>query len=272
MLPYPVWQLALGLIQLRDLEWSSKRDVRQLDQPVPTEAAQGLRERLSHKRQQYEDIELGMAVKRTDTIMARLILGLTVRELSAELRFLSETIQSELQSRQFVFVPTAKAEQLDHLDRDWGAALTAFPSAADDIKAAVECYALDCNTACVFHSMRVAERGLRVLAKALKLKTIGPRKHPLEFAEWGQILSALAGKLKVVQGSPGRSIKKAAVAKFYADAASQADYLNEIWRKEVSHARGMYNAPRALDALTRTRDFMNLLSRHLSETKPNRLP
>jgi hypothetical protein len=113
--------------------------------------------------------------------------------------------------------------------------------------------------------MRIAERGLRVLAKHLKVTTVGPQKHPLEFSEWGLILNAIAGKLKAIQQSPGRSAKKAALTKFYADAASQADYLNEIWRKEVSHARGMYNAPEALNALMRTYDFMNLLAQRLSE-------
>jgi hypothetical protein len=181
-------------------------------------------------------------------------------------------MEDELKYRRFAFVPTEKAKKLDNIDKDWAQIQQHFPSAKPDIRQAVECYALDCNTACVFHAMRVAERGLRVLAKALGVRTVGPRQHPLEFSEWGLILNALAGKLKTLQQSSGRSVRKAALTKFYADAASQADYLNEIWRKEVSHARGLYNPPEALNALMRTQDFMNLLSQRLSETKSIRLP
>ena len=153
------------------------------------------------------------------------------------------------------------------MDRDWADVQEHFPSAKDDIRDAVECYALDCNTACVFHSMRVAERGLRALAETLRITKVGKQQHPLEFAEWGPILGVIDSKLKALQQSPGRGPKKAALTAFYGDAASQADYLNEIWRKEVSHARGQYNAPGALDALTRTHDFMTLLCRRISEKK-----
>ena len=113
--------------------------------------------------------------------------------------------------------------------------------------------------------MRIAEYGLRALAWRLNLRQIGKQKYPLEYAEWGAILNALRGKLNALQQSSGRSKRKAADTKFYADAASHADYLNEIWRKEVSHARGPYNAPEALNALTRTRQFMELLAQRLKE-------
>ena len=267
MLPYPVWQLGLLLTTLRDLEWTTKQLMRNIDVLIPREVLEILPQRMSYTRRHCAELELPVSVERVNIISERLKNGLTHRQLGDELKYLNETISSELKYRRFAYVPTDKAKLLDNFLRDWEAVLREFTSATDEIRAAVECYALDCNTACVFHSMRVAERGLRILAKALKVKTLGPQKHPLEFAEWGQILSALAGKLKAIQQTPGRNAKKAALAKFYADAASQADYLNEIWRKEVSHARGMYNAPEALNALTRTHDFMNLLSQRLSEKR-----
>ena len=184
---------------------------------------------------------------------------------------MADTIRDELKLRRFAFVPTSRAELLDNFEADWKTALKEFPEAADDIKAAVECYALDCNTACVFHSMRVAERGLRALATALGITSTGPKRHPLEFSKWGPIIGALKTKLNSIQQSEGRSTAKAGLAKFVADAASQADYLNESFRKDVSHARGQYNAPEALNALTRSRDFMSLLTQRVSAAKPGSL-
>jgi hypothetical protein len=272
MLQYPVWQLGASLVMLERLERSFQELIRgdpdRRDVAVPADfLGKHLTPDLSYCRSHCEDLELNAAVARVDLITTRINghIGISFEQVRSEVRVLRETIESELKYRRFVFVPTEKAQRLDKVDHDWAEVQTKFPSAQDDIRAAVECYAVDCNTACVFHSMRVAERGLRVLAKVLKVTTVGQQKHPLEFSEWGLILNAIAGKLKAIQQSPGRNAAKAALAKFYADAASQADYPNEIWRKEVSHARGMYNAPEALNALMRTHDFMSLLSQRLSE-------
>ncbi len=232
---------------------------------IKAELSEELIRRLTDYEGHCRDLELTGALGRIGHFNVSIKAGMTYQQVMDEVRVLREAIEYDLQYRKFAYVPIEKAARLDKVEVEWADAIRAFPSAHDDIVAAVECYALDCNTACVFHSMRIAERGLRVLSKALKVKTIGPQKHPLEFAEWGQILMALRGKLNAIQNSPGRNAKKSALAKFYADAASQADYLNEIWRKEVSHARYAYNAPEALNALTRTREFMLLLSQKLSE-------
>jgi hypothetical protein len=270
MLQYPVWQLGIALVLLERCERTFQELIKLNPERRDLVADANFIEKyvtagLNYCRGQCVDLELIAAVARIDLIVGRTKAGISWDQVRIEVRVLRETIESELKFRRFAFVPSDKAQKLDKIDRDWADIQIKFRSAQDDIRAAVECYALDCNTACVFHSMRIAERGLRALAKALKVTTVGHQKHPLEFSEWGQILSAMRGKLNAIQQSPGRSAKKSALTKFYADAASQADYLNEIWRKEVSHARGPYNAPEALNALMRTHDFMSLLARHLSE-------
>ena len=45
-------------------------------------------------------------------------------------------------------------------------------SAKGDIMDAVDAYALGLNTACVFHLMRIAEHGMRALARERKVKLI----------------------------------------------------------------------------------------------------
>ena len=274
MLQYPVWHLGISLVWLSSYEHQlialSVVDRTYRDSLVEPSSNQFLTFKISHCQEQCEALELSASLDRIKRLSAALRSNLTNDRLRQEIRVLRETIESELKCRRFAFVPTEKAKRLDEIDSDWSKVQQQFPSAKADIRDAVECYALDCNTACVFHSMRVAERGLRVLAETLGITKIGKHQHPLEFAEWGPILSALRVKLTALQQSPGRGPKKAALSKFYADAASQADYLNEIWRKEVSHARGQYNAPEAFNALTRTHDFMDLLASRISRTARKR--
>lgn len=207
MLPYPVWQIGLLLVHLRDVEWTSK-GFRHPNSPVESDVASVFLKRLDETRKKCRDLKLTGTLDRIDGLVSRLRVGLTISDFGDEIRFLNETIYSELKARLFVFVPPEKAERINKLTEEWGGILVSFPSARDDINAAVECYALDCNTACVFHSMRVAERGMRTLAKSLKVRTIGPQKHPLEFAEWGLILSALAGKLKASSSPPEGALRR----------------------------------------------------------------
>ena len=272
MLYFPVWQLAKALgfiiVSREALEAIIISDARGRDQIVSTTTREGMISRVNYCRTRCSSLELASAVTRIDEHVIPTLSSpaVTILQAHAELKVLIELLETELKWRRFAYIPTEKAKKCDLIDHDWKDVQDRFPSAIDDIRKAVECYALDCNTASVFHSMRVAERGLRALARKLKVKRIGPQKHPLEFAEWGQVLSALRSALNAVQQSPGRNARKAATLKFFADAASQADYLNEIWRKEVSHARGLYNAPEAFNALTRTHDFMTLLAQRIKES------
>ncbi len=271
MLQYPVDQLGTCLAGLRLMESQLESLIRthkeHRDSPVDAQVRNLLLIKIATCQKHCQKLEMTAALSRIERIHSPLNARISNDNLRHELRVLRETMQADLSQRRFAFVPTEKATKLDNIDKDWGDVQKHFAKAKDDIHDAIECYALDCNTACVFHSMRVAERGLRALAKTLGITNVGKQQHPLEFAEWGPILNALKGKLKDLQQSPGRGPKKAALTTFYADAASQADYLNEIWRKEVSHARGQYNAPEALNALMRTRDFMSLLSQRISEKK-----
>ncbi len=140
-----------------------------------------------------------------------------------------------------------------------------FKSARQDILEAGNCYATDSFTACVFHVMRVAEHGMRILARDLKIRAVGKKKQiPLDYAEWGEICGALKKKVEQLQQKT-RGPTKSAILKRYGDAASQVDFINEIWRKNVSHARQPYNAPEALSALTRVREFMQSLAEWLCE-------
>lgn len=272
MIHFLAWQLGKALMMIRGMESDASYHCNLTDNPQRRSVEKEYVEQhivgyLKHARRQCEAIELAAALARIDKFELACKIDLSWQEFYHQAKTLREAIESELCFRRFAFVPTDRSIRLDRVERDWSKALAHFPNAHEDVVAAVECYALDCNTASVFHSMRVAEYGLRALASAPGIKRVGKQKHRLEYAEWGLILNEMNGKLKAVQQSQGRGPKKAAKLKFFADAHSHADHLNEIWRKDVAHARGPYNAPEALNALDRTGAFMELLSANLGKSK-----
>ena len=52
---------------------------------------------------------------------------------------------------------------------DWKPSNSSFPSAIEDARCAVDCWAMGQWTASVFHSMRLVECGLNALAKDLEV-------------------------------------------------------------------------------------------------------
>ena len=194
------------------------------------------------------------------------------QELSVELRALREALEDDLK-RRIVFFPTQEQVNYYHHGEQklfGDAVYDVFESARNDIREAGNCYATDNFTACVFHLMRVAERGMRALAVHLKINKTG--KHPREFAEWGRVCGALKKKVEQLQQRKGRSAHKSMLLQRYADAASQADYINEIWRKELAHTRRTtpYNQPEAMSVLVRVHEFMQSLAVWIPAGQVNR--
>lgn len=180
--------------------------------------------------------------------------------LDDAVREVGRRIGKEMKSKPLMIVSKDRIEHWDNPFWFGQDVYDAFYDAREDMKQAGNCYVADNNTACVFHSMRVAEHGLRELANRLQITQIG--STPIEFSEWGSIISKirneLAERLKVVQGE-SRGEKKEAALKLYSDLNDQCSYFNDLWRKDVSHTRRHYNATEALNALTRVREFMQRL-------------
>lgn len=158
-------------------------------------------------------------------------------------------------------MPAAKTKKLADISKEWQEIWTKFPSSKEDSERAVDCYVLGQDTACVFHSMRVVEMGLRELAKNLQVKlTHKGKKQPIEFADWGTIINVAKTKISQVNAL-GPGPKRQAKLDFYADATDHCLFMKDIWRNTVSHARKAYNDSESLRALTRAHDFMLLLAR-----------
>jgi hypothetical protein len=130
-----------------------------------------------------------------------------------------------------------------------------FSSAMKDARDAGICYAAYRNTACVFHCMRVVERGLRALANELQIKF----PVPFEYQEWHSMIDAIESAIRKLEQQP-RSAAKAETLKFYAKASFQFFYFKNAWRNHVAHAREDYSDEEATMVLEHTGDFMRYLA------------
>lgn len=184
----------------------------------------------------------------------------TAERIKTELGELDMAIYNELEARQFVVVEKDKGDFFEAISLFGEAVIAAFPSAADDIRAAGHCIALDLNTAAVFHLMRTAEIGLRILAKKLGVKL----RHPLEFAEWGTVIDACNVRLTELKPIT-RGKKKAAQLELYANAVSECRAFKETWRDCVMHARRSdFSSKEAETVFERVCAFMRRLATAMS--------
>lgn len=183
-------------------------------------------------------------------------------EYASELRVLRETINFELRGAFCYYYPRAKADVLRKIDDDWKLSRVKFQSARRDIDAAVDCYAGGQNTACVFHLMRVAEYGLRALARERRVKFAKPR--PLEWATWEAILQQLAVEIKkVANRKPGTARTKA--LEFYQGAFGEFGAFKDVYRNEVMHARSHYDEHQAMSVMLHVREFMERLATRIGD-------
>jgi hypothetical protein len=137
----------------------------------------------------------------------------------------------------------------------------AFADARGDIRDAGKALAVDLNTAAVFHAMRVAEHGLKWLAKRLRVKLTANRKPtPITEATWNTLIVGVGNKLRTLRTKPA-SEKRREQLQQCARANDHCDYMRELWRNPVSHGHKAYNALEAENAMNRVREFMQFLAR-----------
>jgi hypothetical protein len=97
-------------------------------------------------------------------------------------------VYSELEGRLFLYVPTNVAGHYDNDDVLSEIARIAFPSCHRELIESGNCLACGLWTASVFHAMRAAEIGVKVMGKSLGVTF--PDK-PVDLAEWQQILNSI---------------------------------------------------------------------------------
>jgi hypothetical protein len=138
-----------------------------------------------------------------------------------------------------------------------------FPSARADATSAGDCLAVEQYEASVFHAMRVAEKGLRVLARERGIRKL--RNAAIEWADWQTIVSALEDAAKQIKDTWTKGEKKDRATEFYRGAIGEIYAFKDEYRNYVMHARHSHDFPKAVVAHNRVCEFMQRLAVYLSE-------
>jgi hypothetical protein len=162
-------------------------------------------------------------------------------------------LKTECRAIQFAFISPEKVGFFEQHDLFGEPVSSAFPSAQSEIMEAGNCLAADLHTAAVFHLMRVAEWGLRALAKTLHVKL----SVQIEFACWGQVIGAIKDRLDKLKGKTAAKDKKAQI---YSALVLDIRAFSYLWRNPVMHVRSRYDEPQAQSAFNHVRSFMQRLT------------
>jgi hypothetical protein len=181
----------------------------------------------------------------------------TAREFDQLLR----TIKVELQGVLLWRIPNERGIYYEHDGIFSPDARVAFPSAAQEARFAGNCFAFGLFTASVFHCMRAAEIGLRVLAG--NLNVVFPHGD-LNLEQWHTILLQCECKIRKMQELP-KSTKKEEDLNFYSQAAAQFMYFKDGWRSRAAHVREVFDEERSRRVINHTCEFFEILAKRLSE-------
>jgi len=182
----------------------------------------------------------------------------TYGEFVSDLDTLVFTFGNELRAELFFRIPRGK-EPFFQRDKLFGPEVAeAFPSAAADIQHAGTSFALGLADACVFHLMRVLERGLGAIA--------GEVGVDFERRNWANVINDIEAALRKNAGGPGVDVKR---RKVMAEAATHLYFVKDAWRNDVMHAGDVYDTGKAQSVLDHVRGFMRgLTDAGLSEPSP----
>src|SRR5438552_5316442 len=113
-----------------------------------------------------------------------------------EMQGIKVSFNIALQKAKFAYLPAPDNRYFEN-DKLFGDAVyDYFDEARQDVKDAGNCLAASLPSACVYHLMRVAEAGLRRLAKKLKVRLFDKGKPQLiEYATWEKVLERIRSKI-----------------------------------------------------------------------------
>ncbi len=270
---YQVWKLVAAVERIQSLEslLEKRCDGGERDTYIVGDAVVDsmVKPYLQYCREQCNGAELHRSIERLGTrLHGHVNAGaFTFDELRAELRELRRDIQYDLKYRKFAYVSVERATKHKKVIPDWDAVWKSFPASKQDSLDATDAYAVGLYTSAVFHAMRVAEIGLRALAKKLGVKLTDKRVEiPIQFGTWEKVIAQIKIKIDQAHQLP-KNEKREKQLQFYSDAADRCGYLKELYRNPVSHARKHYIEGEALGAMDRARAFMELLAEGIGKRK-----
>jgi hypothetical protein len=194
------------------------------------------------------------------------------------LETLRRQIEVQIQGEAFFHYRREDARLLVQSEKEWEPILAAFPSIKPEFTAGIDCFAIGHNTACIFHMMRMAEFGLRIMARERGIHSVRGNK-PIEYAMWGEVIGAVQkaiDDLRVAKGNKSpltvkkRQNREIAVA-FYSGIIGDMQALLALYRDRTMHFRASYDKGEAYSAMRRVEEMMTLMASKLSETNQRRI-
>lgn len=196
-------------------------------------------------------------------------LGKDYSMLASELRHLRQAVIDALGKRHFAMIYPDRVGIYKRGEFAMGEDVhREFTQAAEDIKEAANCLAAECNTAAVFHSMRVVEWGLRRLCAHVGVMRVRRSYRPknqkyvaIEYAQWENMLAAVQTRIdKKIEGlGPGK--RKQNLQEFYYPLMRDLKGFKDEFRNHVMHARAIYDRDKAISVFKHVRDFMFALTK-----------
>jgi hypothetical protein len=269
MMNFALYDFAIAQLLIRQ-EWAiaAAKAARVPDSMISKEDKERLESNLTHGIAPPLNA-LFISEERLGIIFTKARQGATYAEFEHELKALDTDVYGSIKYERFYHYPRDKGALVLRVPADWAATLTAFPSALEDIKAAVDCYALGHPNASIFHSMMVLERGLPLLAKKLKVPIRKDR------ATWAPIIDNIRSEIdrrRRLLGSPPRGSAPLSASAARAEkallepcqeAAIEFRYFADVWRNHVAHGRGDYREEDAKRVLEHVRTFMEIIATKL---------
>jgi hypothetical protein len=186
----------------------------------------------------------------------------SVGDYKQEMRTLREAIEDDSKTRYFIYVNKVKSKAINNIDINWKNTRAKFDSARLDIEQGVNCYASDNSTAAIFHFMRVAELGLRALAKERGVKL--PNGRPIDWADWQEIIVQINKKIEELANKK-RGPARASALEFYRGAMGSFESFKDVYRNNVMHSRVHYDELQAESVMRHVQEFMERLSAKIGE-------
>jgi hypothetical protein len=168
----------------------------------------------------------------------------------------SAVYQQELSREFFCYIEADKRKYLRSFEESitnpvYGLdTLSAFKSSSRDMALAGNCHGCGFNDACVFHLMRVLEKGLASLAAVFS--------ESFTYENWHNVIERVESKIRKIDSTFGTDWK--VKQKFYAEAACEFMFFKDAWRNHVMHGRDEYDDERAENIYSHVCAFMKHLA------------
>src|SRR5258706_245911 len=191
----------------------------------------------------------------------------TLKTIHRKILETKQALDSDLTEHIFMSLRTADVKYFEQEKLFGPEVFTNFASTRSDVQSAGNCYATGNYTACVFHCMRVLEKGLHALVRDLNTRfaTNIVFNKDIEFINWGNIIQKTETEINKLLNPKSGPVLLQEDLKFLSQTVMEFSYFKTAWRDDVSHARSNYDENEALAVMNHVDAFMRKIAAKLSE-------